>query len=395
MAVLRLDIEPSILAWARESIGLSREEAAKQIGIYPLDLRFWEEGVGGPTLPQLQSMSEAYDRPLAAFFLSEPPVDSDSIPDFRQLPENQSRAWSPQLHGAFRRIQLQREAAKEIAEIADELPPPLDLSLRTDLDPEEAGESVRSWLGASFLHESPTNEINHLGRWIVLIEDKAILVAQVQGVQLEEMRGMSIAESPFPAIAINGKDAPGGKLFTLLHELTHVLLRSGGLCDLGDGRGGDRTPGERLERFCNHVAAATLMPRSVLLHDARVSSAPATTRWTDTELRSLARRFGVSSEAMLLRLVTLERASADYYRERRAHFLAIYAGLRERDANDKRATGGPSYYRMKIRNFGRRYVTSVLAAYHRRDITGAELADYLDIKLDRVPKLEEALEERR
>jgi ribosome-binding protein aMBF1 (putative translation factor) len=50
---------------------------------------------------------------------------------------------------------------------------------------------------------------------------------------------------------------------------------------------------------------------------------------------------------------------------------------------------------MKVRDFGRRYTTAVVDAYHRRDINSAELADYLEIKVNQLQRLEDELGARR
>lgn len=390
MAGLGVEVAPSVLIWARESIGLSREQAAAKIDVFPSKIRYWEEGHGDPTLSQLRRIAEAYQRPLAALFLSEPPSETDSVPDYRLVPGKQGDPWSPALHEAFRRVRMQREVAIELAELREDVPTPLAVQLQSNLDPEHAGELVRGWLGAPV----PTTvagqgEGNPLRRWSVLVEAKGVLVTQVQGIDLDEMRGLSISDQPFPVIVLNGKDAPGGKLFTLLHELVHVLLRSGGLCDLREARGQARTPSERIERYCNQVAAVALMPRSVLLTDPRVASASTSTTWADADLRELSRRFGASEEATLLRLVRLGRASEDDYRRRRKLYLKIYVARRDKKP---RAAGGLGYYQLKLRDFGHLYVRAVLNAYRDQDINGSEVADYLDMKLDHVAKLDRLVE---
>jgi hypothetical protein len=67
------------------------------------------------------------------------------------------------------------------------------------------------------------------------------------------------------------------------------------------------------------------------------------------------------------------------------------------DSQEERQAGkgGPNYYRMKLRDFGRRYVRTVVDAYNSRDITGSDLSDYLDMKVNRLPGLEAELQKRR
>jgi IrrE N-terminal-like domain len=50
--------------------------------------------------------------------------------------------------------------------------------------------------------------------------------ARIGAFTLSEMRGFAIANPELPVIVVNGRDySQGGKAFTLLHELCHILLR--------------------------------------------------------------------------------------------------------------------------------------------------------------------------
>ena len=381
-----IDANPEVLAWARVSIGLERDAAAKKIGVDTLVLRYWEEGVEtddvrGPTLGQLRRMAQAYKRPLAALLLPEPPPTDNVVKaDFRLLPQNQNKSWSPELRVALRRVQMQRSVAEELAEAEGETPPPSDLSIALVQNPEAVGESIRLWLGTPRrgTHES------FLRQWIALIEEKNILVTQIQRVSLEEMRGCSISDQPFPAIILNGADSQNGKTFILMHELAHILLRIGGLCDLEDKRSQIASEKERIERFCNQVAAALLMPREDLLGHLR--GRPVDPLQSAELLQELAGMYGVSREAMLLRLISLNQASWEDYAQMKPHFEEMYEKRNSAKENDK--GGGPTYYTMKVRDFGRRYINTVLDAYYRQEITNVDLARYLNMKANKVADLE-------
>jgi Zn-dependent peptidase ImmA (M78 family)/transcriptional regulator with XRE-family HTH domain len=388
MATQKVDVQPDVLTWARESIGLSREDAAKKLNMSPTDLRFLEEGVGDVSLPRLRIMSRLYDRPLIAFFLPHPPADEDDLPDFRMTPESHGQPWSTKMHEAYRRVVAQREVALELAELDEEPIPRIGFELRMEDDPEEAGEGVRGWLAPKELPSSTRASAPYqfFNAWVSLVEARAVLVTQVTGIAIEEMRGFSIGEHPLPVIAINSGDFIRGRTFTLMHELAHVLLRRSSLCDLEDVASAAPPPFERLEWFCNAVAAAVLMPRNALLGEPIVRDATDDTQWSDDDLLYLSAHFGVSAESMLLRLVTLHRASRDFYRQRRPHFLRVY-----RDQFEQSGGGGGDYYSNHIARLGRRYITTVLAAYNRDDITDADLSRYLNMKLKNVPTLMEKM----
>lgn len=378
---LKVEVAPGVLVWARETMGLPLDPAAKKLGIKPATLSKMETGESPVAMSKLRQMAKVYDRPLVAFFLPQPPIEQDTIPDFRVLPEHESRSWSPALHAAYRRVRGQRQIALDLAATDDEPLPIIDMHLRQSDDEEQAGFEVRAWLNPPPLRVRDPYDV--LNGWVRLIEEKGVLVTQVSDVSIAEMRGFSIGEHPLPAIAINGSDVPRGKLFTLVHELVHTLLRRSALCDLEDAPApASLDPSaQRLEWYCNAVAAAILMPRDALLREPTVTSATDRSEWTDEELSDLAGKFGVSPEAMLLRLVTLGCASRAFYRERRPLFLQRYREQR------KTSKGFLTYYSEQSRNLGRRYITTVWRAHERGDISDPDLSTYLQTKPQNVSKL--------
>ncbi len=393
MASFTPNTSPYVLEWARKVNRLPRDVAAKRIGVDPIVIDFWEHGAESPTMAQLRAMAKAYRKPLAVLLRrSLPPGEEPITMDYRLLPQNQGKEWSPELRQALWRVEYQRDIVLDLARQDDTLPRPLDFALSLNEVPEEVGGRVHSWLGVPSAPVDFDRPRAHLDRWIDAVEAQFILVVEIGRVRLEEMRGCSISDQPFPLIVLNGKDTPSGKLFTLLHELTHILLHAGGLCDLETKRIPVTNDRVRIERFCNEVAAATLMPRLLVLRHPLAREASSWTYWDDRDLLALALSFGVSREAMLLRLISLDRASREQYDELKPHYEEVYAErLEERQKRQK--SRGFNYYRAKIREFGRRYISSVIDAYDRDAITSVELADYLDMRTKYIPNLREALGE--
>ena len=121
------------------------------------------------------------------------------------------------------------------------------------------------------------------------------------------MSGFSVSARPYPIVALNGSDFPRRRLFTMAHEMAHLALNAGGLCDLHEAQ--DSTEAEdRIELFCNRVAAAALMPAEALAHVRDVALATADKRWTVEQLEDIAAPFGTSAESMLLRLIRLDKS---------------------------------------------------------------------------------------
>ncbi len=317
--------------------------------------------------------------------------------DFRRLGAAGGAPWSVRLHAEYKRAISQREVLLELAELAPEsLHSPAAqarLRIRPNVDAETAGRMLRDALGLVRV-PSASWALPHeaLRTALQAVEAQGIIVVQTMRISVQEMRGFSVAEWPFPVIALNGSDAPRARLFTLFHELAHLALSSGGLCDLHQAQG---HPGHRedgTERYCNEVAAAAFMPARAFLSDHTVQAADNGHRWDFDELQEVSRHFGPSPEAVLLRLVALGRTSWALYREIKAEIDELYDRATERERQKRReARGGPSFYVVHVRDLGRSYVDAVLDAYYSKSISSLDMTDYLDIRFDQLPKLEQAL----
>jgi Zn-dependent peptidase ImmA (M78 family) len=226
---------------------------------------------------------------------------------------------------------------------------------------------------------------------IEAVEALGILVLQSRDVAISEMRAFSLSEWPNPVMVLNGSDWPRPKLFSLLHEMCHVGLNASSLCDLHEVSPKQRRAEDRVEHYCNEVAASVLMPRAAVLADPLVQRTGSGDAWTLDELAGLSQRFGASSEAVLLRLVALGLATWDLYWQRKPELEQEYAEARQREKERQQAAeGGPSYFVIKARNLGYAYINSVLDAFQARAISSFDVADYLDVRYDQVAKLEKA-----
>lgn len=387
MATTRIEITPSVIKWARESSGFDLYAAAKKLGIKPITLEAIEEGVKSPTIGQLRKAAKVYGRPLGVLLLDEAPADFDVMKDFRSAA---SATWSPDLHREFRRAENQRDVYLELLELSPDLvPEPVEIPrIGLGQDVEQAARVLRSFLDVPLQQQTSwDSKYAALNGWIGALEALGILVLQTKGVAVSEMRGFSISRQPFPVVVVNGSDAPRGRVFTLLHELTHLAINSDGLCDLHEQRSRKNAQEiDRVEHYCNQVAAAILLPLSAIqVHSSVVAHQGA---WTSAALQPIARFFRTSLESTLLRLISLGLADWANYWQLKPEWDKAYADAR---AKQKQQDGGPNYYVVHARNLGPGYVTAVLSALEGRRITSLDAAQFLDTRFDRLPKLRAAL----
>lgn len=383
-------VKPELLVWARESAGYTVADAAKKAQVKPEALVMWESDIGHPSIPQLRKLANVYKRPLAAFFLPAPPTTPAPPHDFRRLPADVSRAPSPELLLEMRRARRRRAVALELLDESNQPGSELPLRGSTNDDPDALAEAVRSWLGVSLDEQSEwVGEYDAVNGWIGAFERRGVLVFQPGDVSLDEMRGFSLNERVLPVIVLNAKDSPRGRVFTMMHELVHVALSRGGVCDpLRIGRLA-RNQDEQVEVFCNRVAGAILVPAGPLLSHPHVAATRGPREWDDQTIELLAERFAVSREVILRRLLILGRTTDEFYEQKRDEYLAQYrlAAARARERG-----GFAPLPVVTIRDHGRQYTRLVLNALDSERITFADASDYLGVRLKHLDAITGLLE---
>lgn len=376
---LEVVVEPRVLIWARESIGMNIEGVAKRLNTDEDTVRKWESGQKNPTLIQLGKLARTiYKRPLAAFFLPEPPEEPPLPEDFRTLPRDKRKPFSPKTRLAIRRARRLQSLAAELANSLNrEITPKIEKTNLSD-NPEVAASRIRMQLAVEISTQfSWKNKAEALNEWKKTVEKRGVLVFQI-GMPLEETRGFSLIEGKFPAIVLNLSDAINGRIFSLFHEYGHLLLNDSGICDMGD-EVYLSDENKSIERFCNHFAGAILVPKDALINHKLIKSSGYHSHWPDEILKELARGFKVSQEVMLRRLVILDLADKDFYKRKHEEW---------KTAEHRRGGGRRNPPKECVQKNGAPFVSLVLESHRKEKITYSDVADYLAIRLKHLSKVE-------
>lgn len=382
-ASIDVPINPKLLVWARETTGYPLDAAAVKLAINPGKLSEIEDGKIAPSFALLRKAANIYKRPLAVFFLEEAPERQPEVHDFRLQPGVMQRPYVPRLNNEIRQARLRRDDALELAQTLEEPVPAFTHRATADEAPEAVAARVRALLGITLERQHGFRHTEDaLKAWKTAVEAKSVLVFEVSRITSEEMRGVSLPADVLPIIILNGGEAHAGRLFTLLHEFTHLLLRQSGVCDLVQVDNG--SPDARIEAFCNAVAGNVLVPVDALLGELPHQHSHS---WDMNELEALSSRFSVSREVVLRRLLILGRTTPAYYEAMRVRFQEEGRRLSEGRKNKKRA-GGPPPSVMAVRNLGRPYIRLVLSAYSRERIDLSSVSDYLGVKLKHLRRIE-------
>lgn len=383
-------INPRMLQWAREQCRMDVALAARRVNKSASQLEKWEQGHAFPTLNQVRSLAKIYKRSVGVFFLREEPPPDPRPVDYRRFELSKPQVMSTELANTIREAEAKRLAALDIFIQAEDEAPIFDAFLNPQLDPESAAEFLGGRLGITMqLRQKWSDDYQALAAWKSRVEALGVLVMQSSGVNVKEMRGCSLAFFPLPVIILNAADTPLGRIFSLVHELTHLASQQSALCDEIEGAPRDE-PRQRVEVFCNHVAGAVLIPRGPLFEQPEIARAEGRVTWTDEQLRRFRRIFWASREAILRRLLIFGRTSKQHYRDMCKQFEDEY----ERAASKpKRPIIVPISTRVLLNN-GRLLTRLVVGAYDASVISGPELSRILGTKIDHLPQINEGLRER-
>ena len=261
-------VNPEILTWARETAGLTREEAARKLGFQDSNrsssvakLELLETGDKEPTRTQLAKMADQYRRPLLTFYLSRPPPKADRGADFRTLPADYSARDDALVDALVRDIHTRQSMVRAVLEEEEEVAPLAFIGSHKIEDGREVVLATLRWLlgielAAYRKQRSPKEAFDllrtHTERTGVFVLLQGNLGTYHTDMDTETFRGFSIADDIAPFLVINPNDAKPALSFTLLHETVHLLLGQTGVSG--------ENSGNEVERFCDGIAGEFLLP---------------------------------------------------------------------------------------------------------------------------------------
>lgn len=376
----RIDqINPERLRWSVDDRGLSVADVARKAGIAAQTLDKAIAGEMGLTFKQLKKLADLLGRGVL-FFLEPGPVDEDAVhsPQFRTL-ANQKPDLSGEVKAIIERVGRVREVYLDLLDEDEDRPvfKPPPLKSKT---PEQAAMIARRWLG---IDAEAKQDFESYRR---AVEDKGVFVFLSTGYagrwkfpKDSEIAGFSLYYPTLPVIAIRKQSSAARQVFTLMHELGHLLIHKSSVIDQEE----DFYAYRGLEREANVFAGNLLVPEAVLrtVHDKYRPDDPAEYgAW----LNNHTKRLGISTEVLLRRLLDAKRLSRKNYEAYRRFIATLPI------AKADRATRWRD--REPVHLFGDRYVRSVLSAVEAKQLSLSKASGYLDnIKIPDVHKLEKYL----
>lgn len=383
----KVKINPSILQWARKTAKITEEQAAAKAGVSLERYQAWERGDDFPTISKAQKLAHDFRRPFALFFLPDVPRDFQPLQDFRRPGSVELGTGSAFI---IREIQQKQAWISELNQENGEKPLPFVGKFSSKDKPEEVAVDILHTLQIDPSNYSSSNVIKD---WISAAERQGIFVSRTSFIHSKltldsnELQGFAIADPFAPFVFVNSDDWAAPQLFTLVHELAHLWIAKSGISNEVEPVTPDRAKFHPVELFCNEVAASALMPMD-LLH--REVSAYFSYRYED--VFSFARRLGVSTYALLVRLYKLGMLTLSQYgilkEQADLGFQQFLLKEEQRKAKQKESEGGPNPYLIKLNKNSRLFTQAVLDAFRGGVIEPTQASYLLNVQVNKFPKLE-------
>jgi Zn-dependent peptidase ImmA (M78 family)/transcriptional regulator with XRE-family HTH domain len=304
----RFAVEPDVLVWARERLGLSQEQAADLLKLEPEELAAIERGDIEPKVSTLELAASKYHVSLFTLVAPKRPTSFKKPKDYRTV-GGLAPAFSSATLQAIYETQYFRHAMRDLIDGLEEVgESPLPNLPRKTRNNDPAGAAAEARAALAITHQEqlawPTADAA-FGAWRWSVEQLGIFVHQ-RKLPRRDCRGFSFWDDNLPAtIVLNSSETFQARQFTLFHEYAHLLLRMDAICN--EREDVDERP---LERWCNQFAAGVLMPADLVLEVARLYARDAFTsgRWRAEDVERIARRLKVGRPSMAIRLEELDLA---------------------------------------------------------------------------------------
>lgn len=376
---IHIQVSHEVLVWARESLAMSRTQASESMSISPKKIAQLETGEKQPTLKELKAMSKTYKRTIATLLLNKPPKEKPLPTDRRTVDSTALGQFHEKTIMAVRKARALAQSFVELREEMDIPFPPFKLSASIQDNPKDVATKVRRLMQLEEIREIENIKLA-LEACIERAESLGIAVFQLSLTQ-DNVRGFAIVDDIIPIIGIKrGGEPSHSKIFTLFHELGHILLKEGAMSDLS------LNPQWEIEKWCNAFAAEVLVPTAELLQMPLVRQYYQENLkvWEKKDLIQLANYFHVGPLAMLRSLLESGLTTKAFYEEKHKQWNKPTFGR-------SRHPEGRNVAKETLQEKGKTYIGLAFKAFDQNRINIKDLSDFLGVKLSYIPKTRQLL----
>jgi len=369
-----IEVNPQTFNWLLKTSGYTREEISKKARISLNTLEAVSRGSGSLTWRQIRDLARVLKRPTSTFFLPTSPRESPNPPDFRKVfTDVEEGKFSVETLLSIRRARRLQDNARELMEFLEVSVEPKIEHVSIKENPYKVAHRERERSGINIEDQTRWRDLyDAFNKWRRYIESRGILVFQMP-MPVEDARGFSLTDEKPYVIVVSSKDSIEARIFTLLHEYSHILLGKHGICTPDEREIKGDNEKSKIEWWCNSFSSEFLLPLEYIRRKESIFS-------DIKELDKIARKYKLSKSFVLTQIRKARLISDTTYK-------SIFEELKQRGLAEKKE-GWITPDRKCVREKGDKYISSVIEALHRDFISYDTALDYLGIKLKHLEKVE-------
>ena len=359
-----IKIKPEVLKALIRLSGFDEKEISEKLKI---SLQRIDEGK--ITLGQLKKLAQTLKRPIVAFFSDEIPV-LQAIPDYRL---NREKRINSEVFLAQRKLTYLIDKLRELKTVKSNIP-----EFPLTLPPEKLAKEFRNFIEVDLIKNQKPHVLleiykNKIEAKLNLIIIEYPLKPAKKKENSDDVRAFSIYYPDLSGIVLNESDHPSVKLFSLFHEMCHILRKNSGVCSLEY----EVEREFKEESYCNKFSAEFLIPIEDLKIELKKSKINENNILSIIE--EISKIYGVSKRVILLRLLYLKEINETKYYELKK--------ILEEKKKEEAVKGYKNWEGVLRNRTGNLVIKRVKEALFQEKISYYEALNILDLKSKYAEKL--------
>lgn len=374
---MNITIKPNILITMRKNKHIPVSVLAEKLKISQEDYLLYESEPHDVTVEEAAKIAKIYMRNWSIFLLDTPPEK----PNFGQDHRTKDNKEAGIGYLTYEALEDANYLVDFVTSIAEDRTNNIPKFNRTD-KPQDMARKFRETLKVTLDDQAKLPSTpDAIKFWIKRVGTIGINVSTHKLGEEDGVRAFSIFRDFKAVIVLNSEETDNGKLFSLMHEIAHILIRNTGVCDLHR---------DSVESFCNEFASQMLIPNETF--ELLVEHHKVTAENSETTSKTLAYSLRVSRLAVLTRMLTEKIIGTTLYdtlsaEEYKKFYLQKQLKRKRQKDSTKKLIINP--YVVKRARLGDLFLGDILQAYYQSKITPFEASNYLGFKPQTISKFNE------
>lgn len=357
-------VNAQVLIRARKEAGFSIEEVKKE----HKNIELWESGEALPTYSKIKKLSEKYKKPSCYFLFPGPVADKEKLEKFRNL--RKGRLPPKLIHLVNKAMKYQSDIRSIFQVLPNRHPHFSKIKVKLN-DPEELARTTSSYM-EKHLPDFLKGKEDRLLRMRRVVEAMGVFVFKDDfsirhgtKSELSKEDGFCLYDKDFPVVMVSNNISKKRQLFTLFHELFHILVGEDSMLSIHDSYN------EELQ--ANVFASEFLVPKESLKLYLQEKDLGGVDLEREEVVKEIAKHYEVSRHVIVIKLNQIGSID-DQLKE---SFLTEFK--KENKKYKSKGEGG-NYYPTIKSYLSPRYFSTITDLYHSGKITPVDLGRHLSMK---------------